>query len=162
MTDEVGLGGAGGGEHPVDEGLQLLRRLVDGAEAVEEGHAGQLAVVEGEDAVVAVLQVGGEGQPVVHGVGEGAVDEDDGAGVRGGGLARVIVPAAAGSLGGLGDSGGGDEGDRGGQEQGGQGSEGSFPGQHRVISLRLKGVAMALRPVIRITRMLFNSKVTDE
>jgi hypothetical protein len=68
----------------------------------------------------------------------------------------------AGSLGGLGDSGGGDEGDRGGQEQGGQGSEGSFPGQHRVISLRLKGVAMALRPVIRITRMLFNSKVTDE
>jgi len=45
----------------------------------------------------------------------------------------------------------------GGQKQRGQGSEHSFPGQHRAISLRLKGVATALRPVIRITRNAVHS-----
>ena len=89
------FGGAGGGEHLVDEDVELLGRLVDRAEAVEERHAGELAVVEGEDAVAAVHQIGREAEPVVDGVAEGAVDEDDGAGVGGGGLAGVVVPAAA-------------------------------------------------------------------
>jgi hypothetical protein len=89
------------------------------------------------------------------------VDQDDGAGVVGGRLAAVVVPAGVGSVGGV--SGGGRDGrDGGGQKQGGEGSEEALDGQHRVISLRLKGGATALRPVIRITRMLFTCQVTGE
>ncbi|GHE96262.1 hypothetical protein GCM10014715_60800 [Streptomyces spiralis] len=58
--------------------------------------------------------------------------------------------------------GGRDGGDGGGQDEGGQMSQGALDGQHRVISLRLKGGATALRPVIRITRMLFIRQVTGE
>ncbi|GAB1330497.1 hypothetical protein ACE1SV_48360 [Streptomyces sennicomposti] len=62
--------------------------------------------------------------------------------------------------------GGGNRGDGGGQGQGGQVSQGALDGQHRVISLRLEGrcdgMATALSPVIRITRMLFTRQVTDE
>ncbi|EYT78342.1 hypothetical protein CF54_37815 [Streptomyces sp. Tu 6176] len=161
MTDEVGLGRSGGGEHLVDVGGQLPGRPVDGAEAVEDRDARQLAVVEREDAVPAGRQIGRETEPVVDGVAEGAVDEDDGAGVGRGRLAAVVVPARAGGGGGVG-RGGRDESDGGGQEQGGQVSAGALEGQHRVISLRLKGGATALRPVIRITRMLFTRQVTDE
>jgi hypothetical protein len=50
---------------------------------VEERNTVQLPVVEGEDAVAAFLQVGGEPQPVVDGVTEGAVDQDDGTGMGG-------------------------------------------------------------------------------
>ncbi len=138
MPDEIDLGGAGRGPHLVHEGRQLGGRLVDGTEAVEDGDAGELTVVEGEDAVSAGLQVGGEAEPVVDRVAEGAVHQDDGAGVGGGGLAGVVVPA--GVDGGVGVRGRGGEGDGGGgQEQGGEGSEHALPGQHRVISLRVKG-----------------------
>ncbi|CAL2061762.1 protein of unknown function [Streptomyces murinus] len=138
VPDQVDLGGAGGGAHLVHEGGELRGRLVDGAEPVEDGDAGELAVVQGEDAVPAGLQVGGEAEPVVDRVAEGAVDQHDGAGVRGGRLAGVVVPAAVG--GGVGVRGRGGQGDRGGgQQQRGEGSEYSLPGQHRVISLRLKG-----------------------
>lgn len=46
VAHHVDLGGAGRGEHFVYEDLELCGRLVDGAEAVEEGDAGQLPVVE--------------------------------------------------------------------------------------------------------------------
>src|SRR5690606_19977928 len=100
------LGGAGGGQHLVDEDVELLGGLLDRAQPVEEGNAGQLAVVEGEDAVAAVFQVGREAQPVVDGVAERAVHEDDRAGVGGGGPAGVVVPAAVGCGGGPGGGGG--------------------------------------------------------
>lgn len=74
VADEVGLRGSGGVEDLVDEHVELFRGLVDGAEAVEERHAGEPAVVEGEDAVAPVDQVGGEDQPVVDRVPEGSVD----------------------------------------------------------------------------------------
>ncbi|GAA3247291.1 hypothetical protein GCM10010493_20310 [Streptomyces lavendulae subsp. grasserius] len=145
VADEVGLGGAGGGQHPVDEGVELGGGLVDGAEPVEEGHAGELSVVEGVDAVPAVDQVRREAEPVVHGVPEGAVDEDDGARVRGGRLAGPVVPATAGAGRGLGGAGGGDEG-RGGEGEDGERAEQASPGQHRVISLRVKGNAWGFVP----------------
>ncbi len=153
VPDEVGLGGAGGGEDAVDVGVELSGGRGDGAEPVEEGDARQLAVVEGEDAVAPVDQVGREGEPVVDGVPEGAVDEDDGARVRGGRLAGEVVPATAGGGAGLGGGGGG-EGGGGGQEEHGQRSERVLPGlrgQHRAISLRLKGMVGVLCPAVRTT-----------
>ena len=95
VAHEVGLGGARRGEHLVDEAVELLGRLVDRAQAVEERHAGQLAVVQRVDAVAALDQVGREDDPVVDGVAEGAVDEDHGARMGRGRLAVVVVPAAA-------------------------------------------------------------------
>lgn len=54
MADDVGLRRPGGGEHLVDERGELTGRLVDRAEAVEDGYAGQLPVVERVDAVAPV------------------------------------------------------------------------------------------------------------
>src|SRR5262249_12129691 len=106
VADEVGLGGAGRAEHFVDEGGGVLCPLGERAEGVEDGEAVRLAVVEGEDAVTAVLRVRGEGQPVVDGVAQCAVDQDHGAGVGGGGVAGVVVPAGAGGARRMGGGGG--------------------------------------------------------
>src|SRR5207302_1525207 len=53
VPDQVHLVGAGDGEHLVDLGGQLPCGVRDRSEAVEDGHAGQLPVVEGVDAVPA-------------------------------------------------------------------------------------------------------------
>ncbi len=166
VADEVRLRGSGGVEHLVDERVELLGGLVDGAEPVEERHPRELAVVEGEDAVAPVDQVGGEDEPVVDRVPERPVDQDDGAGVRGGGLAAVVVPAARGGRrgGGRGGRRGDEQGE--GEKQGGEQSaragnaRGTEPGQHRVVSLRLKGGAMAVRPVARTTSFKCSCQIT--
>ena len=90
MADEVHLLRVGRLEHAVHEVAELGRGVAHGTGRGDD--VGD-AVVEGVDAVAGVGEDGREGPPVLRHRLEGAVDEDHGLGVLGGGDAVPVVRA---------------------------------------------------------------------
>ena len=89
---KVHLRRAGRREHPVDEGGQLARRVLDGRRRADELLPVLAAIVEGEHAVPGAREAGRQGDELTH-RGERAVHQHHRARVFGRGLAGEVVHA---------------------------------------------------------------------